>query len=239
MYHTGDLGRWLADGTLECLGRNDDQVKVRGYRIELGEISAVLEQHPGVHQAVTIVREDQPGDQRITAYFIPNAALSPSISELRSHLQQLLPDYMIPSYFVEMESFPLTASGKTDRKLLPSPTLSRLMIGQAYTAPETYIQKELALIWSGFFSFDQIGIDDDFIDLGGHSLVATQIIVRCERAFGVKVSLKDMLTQGTTIRALSSIVEAKLLEETDEAELEALLNEMEHLSEEEIEALLK
>jgi amino acid adenylation domain len=239
MYHTGDLGRLLADGTLECLGRNDDQVKVRGYRIELGEISAVLEQHPGVHQAVTIVREDQPGDQRITAYFIPNAALSPSIGELRSHLQRLLPDYMIPSYFVEMESFPLTASGKTDRKRLPSPTLSRLMIGQAYAAPETYIQKELALIWSGFFSFDQIGIDDDFIDLGGHSLVATQIVVRCERAFGVKVSLKDMLTQGTTIRALSSIIEAKLLEETDDAELEALLNEMENLSEEEIEALLK
>jgi len=239
MYHTGDLGRWLPDGNLECLGRNDDQVKVRGFRIELGEISTVLEQHPGVHQAVTIVREDQPGDQRLAVYFIPNAANSPVISELRSYLQQRLPDYMVPSYFVEMETFPLTPSGKTDRKLLPSPTVSRLMIGQAYVPPETFIQKELTLLWSVFFSFDQIGIDDDFIDLGGHSLVATQILVRCEHVFGVKVSLKDMLTQGTTIRTLASIIEAKLLAETDDAEIEALLSEMEHLSEEEIEALLK
>ncbi len=239
MYHTGDLGRWLADGSLECLGRNDDQVKVRGFRIELGEISTVLEQHPGIHQAVTIVREDQPGDQRIAAYYIPNAAYAPSIIELRSHLQQLLPEYMVPSYFVEMESFPLTASGKTDKKLLPSPTLSRQMIGQTYAAPETYIQKELAAIWSGFFSFDQIGLDDDFIDLGGHSLVATQILVRAEEAFGVKISLKDMLTQGTTVRSLAAIVESSLLADTDEAELEALLRETEHMSEEEIEALLK
>lgn len=239
MYHTGDLGRWLNDGNLECLGRNDDQVKVRGYRIELGEISNMLEQHPAVHQVVTIVREDQPGDQRIVAYFLPNHTISPSISELRNHLQQQLPDYMVPSYFVEMEVFPLTPSGKTDRKLLPSPSVSRQMIGQEYVRPETYIQKELALIWSGFFSYDQIGLDDDFIDLGGHSLVATQILVRCEHHFGVKVSLKDMLTKGTTIRTLSAIIEAKLLAETDDSEIEALLSEMEHLSEAEIEALLK
>jgi len=239
MYHTGDLGRWLPDGNLECLGRNDDQVKVRGFRIELGEISTVLEQHAGVHQAVTIVREDQPGDQRIAAYYIPNASHPTPVSELRSHLQQLLPDYMVPSYFVEMDQFPLTPSGKTDKKLLPSPSLSRMMIGHAYAAPETYIQKELAAIWSGFFSFDQIGIDDDFIDLGGHSLVATQILVRCEHAFGVKVSLKDMLTQGTSIRLLAAMIEAKLLAETDDDEIEAMLREMEHLSEEEIEAMLK
>lgn len=239
MYHTGDLGRWLSDGNLECLGRNDDQVKVRGFRIELGEISNMLEQHAGIHQVVTIVREDQPGDQRIAAYYISDPAISPSISELRSFVQQHLPDYMIPSYFIEMEEFPLTPSGKTDKKLLPSPTVSRLMIGQEYVAPETFIQKELAIIWSGFFSFDQIGLHDDFIDLGGHSLVATQILVRCEHLFGVKISLKDMLTQGTTIGALASLIEAKLLAETDDAELEALLNEMEHLSEAEIEELLK
>ncbi|MBO9596443.1 MAG: non-ribosomal peptide synthetase [Cohnella sp.] len=239
MYHTGDLGRRLPDGTLECLGRNDDQVKVRGYRIELGEISTVLEQHEGVNQAVTIVREDQPGDQRITAYYIPSGTALPSVSELRTYLQQLLPDYMVPSYFVEMDQFPLTPSGKTDRKSLPSPTLSRMMIGQSYSAPETFIQKELASIWSGFFDFDLIGIDDDFIDLGGHSLVATQILVRVESAFGVKVSLKDMLTQGTTIRSLASIVETRLLSEADEADIEALLQEMEDMSEEEIEALLK
>lgn len=239
MYHTGDLGCWLPDGNLECLGRNDDQVKVRGFRIELGEISTVLEQHIGVNQAVTVVREDQPGDQRICVYFIPDNVYSPSVSELRSHLQQRLPEYMIPSYFVEMEVFPLTPSGKTDRKALPSPTLSRLMIAQAFVPPETFIQKELALIWSAFFNFDQIGIDDDFIDLGGHSLVATQILVRCGDVFGVKVSLKDMLTQGTTIRTLASIIETSLLADTDDAEIEAMLSEMEHLSEEEIEELLK
>jgi amino acid adenylation domain-containing protein len=239
MYHTGDLGRWLPDGNLECLGRNDDQVKVRGFRIELGEISTVLEQHDGVNQAITIVREDQPGDQRIAVYYIPDVSHSTSVSKLRTYLQERLPEYMIPSYFVEMEAFPLTSSGKTDRKLLPSPTLSRLMIGQAYAPPETFIQKEIAGIWSGFFNFDQIGLDDDFIDLGGHSLIATQILVRCEHAFGVKISLKDMLTLGTTIRDLASTIEARLLEETDDSELEELLSEMEHLTEEEIEALLK
>lgn len=239
MYHTGDLGRWLSDGNLECLGRNDDQVKVRGFRIELGEISNVLEEHTGVNQVVTVVREDQPGDQRITTYFIPNPVYSPSISELRNYLQKHLPDYMIPSYFIEMETFPLTPSGKTDRKLLPSPTVSRLMISQEYVPPQTYIQKELAQIWSGFFNFDEIGLDDNFIDLGGHSLVATQILVRCGHLFGVKVSLKDMLTQGTTIRSLAAIIETNLLADTDDAELEALLSEMEHLSEAEIEALLK
>jgi surfactin family lipopeptide synthetase A len=239
MYHTGDLGRWLQDGNLECLGRNDDQVKVRGFRIELGEICSVLEQHVGVRQAVAVVREDQPGDERICAYFIPDHVYSPSVSELRGYLQQTLPDYMIPSYFVEMETFPLTPSGKTDRKQLPSPTLSRLMIAHAFVPPETFIQKELAVIWSQFFSFDQIGIDDDFIDLGGHSLVATQILVRCGDVFGVKVSLKDMLTRGTTIRALASIIETGLLEDTDDAELNAMLGELEHLSEKEIEELLK
>lgn len=239
MYHSGDLGRWLEDGSLECLGRIDDQVKVRGNRVELGEISTVLEQHADIRQAVSIVREDQPGDQRITAYYIPHSGSSPSVSELRCHLQRQLPEYMIPSYFVEMEVFPLTQSGKTDKKLLPSPVLSRSMIGHAFIAPETSIQKELALIWSGFFGMDQIGIDDDFIDLGGHSLIATQILVRCEHTLGVKVSLKHMLTEGTTIRSLASMIEAKLLAETDDAELEALLEEMEGMSAEELEALLK
>jgi amino acid adenylation domain-containing protein len=239
MYHTGDLGRILPDNTLECLGRNDDQVKVRGYRIELGEINTVLEQHPHIHQAVTIVREDQPGDQRLTSYYTSGAVHSPSVSELRSYLQQRLTDYMIPSYFVEMVEFPLTPSGKTDRKSLPSPTLSRTMISQPYIAPDTYFQKELAVIWASFFSLDQIGIDDDFFDLGGHSLVATQILLRVQNAFDVKVSLKDMLTEGTTIRSLATIVEEMLLSETNDEELEQLLLEMGNLSEDEIAAMLK
>jgi amino acid adenylation domain-containing protein len=239
MYHTGDLGRILPDQTIECLGRNDDQVKVRGYRIELGEINTVLEQHPHIHQAITIVREDQPGDQRLTSYYISSAVHSPSVSELRSYLQQRLTDYMIPSYFVELVQFPLTASGKTDRKLLPSPTLSRSMIGQPYTAPDTYFQKEIAGIWASFFSLDQIGIDDEFFDLGGHSLVATQILLRVQNTFDIKVSLKDMLTEGTTIRSLATIVEEMLLAETNDEELEQLLLEMGNLSEAEIAAMLK
>src|SRR5690606_34030052 len=124
-------------------------------------------------------------------YYIPDDRRPPSVSELRTHMQRQLPEYMIPSYFVEMEAFPLTPSGKTDRKALPSPVLARGMIGHAYVAPESLLQQELAAIWSTFFEFDEIGIDDDFIDLGGHSLVAAQILVRVQQQLGVKVSLKD------------------------------------------------
>lgn len=239
MYHSGDLGYTLDDGNLVCLGRNDDQVKLRGFRIELGEVNSLLEQHEGVHQAVSMIREDQPGDERLAAYYIPDEDHAVSVSELRSFLQDRLPEYMIPSYFVEMIEFPLTSSGKTDRKELPSPTLSRMMISQQYIAPETYIEKEIAMIWAEFFDLDQIGIDDDFIDLGGHSLVAAQILVRIERTFEVKVSLKDMLTQGKNIRSLAAIVEELLLSDTDDDEMEQLLREMENMSEEEIAALIK
>ncbi len=239
MYETGDLARWLPDKSVECLGRNDDQVKLRGYRIELGEISTMLEEHPNVRQAVVIVREDHPGDQRLAAYYMPDATSAPSVSELRAYLQDRLPEYMVPSYLVEMEQFPLTPSGKTDRKALPSPVLSRDMISGGYTAPESYIQEELCNIWSAFFNLDRIGIDDDFIDLGGHSLVATQILVRIQQTLDVKVSLKDMLTKGKTIRALAELVEESLLADTDEQELEQLMREMEQMSEDELAALMK
>lgn len=238
MYRTGDLGRWLPDGVLECLGRNDDQVKLRGYRVELGEISTVLEEHPGIGQSVTIMREDNPGDQRIVSYFIPAAGESPSISELRLHMQNKLPEYMVPSFFVEMERFPLTPSGKTDRRALPGPMASRLDLG-SYAPPETVTQKEIAEIWSSILAFDKIGLDDDFLDLGGHSLLGMQILIRLQQTMNVKITLRDMLTRGMTVRGLADLVEEVLILDANDSDLDELLSELEDLSDEEVAALLK
>ena len=238
MYRTGDLGRWLPDGVLECLGRNDDQVKLRGYRVELGEISTVLEEHSGIGQSVTIMREDNPGDQRIVSYFIPAAGDSPSISELRLHMQSKLPEYMVPSFFVEMERFPLTPSGKTDRRALPGPMASRLDLG-SYAPPETVTQKEVAAIWSSILAFDKIGLDDDFLDLGGHSLLGMQILIRLQQTMNVKITLRDMLTRGMTVRGLADLVEEVLILDANDGDLDELLSELEDLSDEEVAALLK
>src|SRR5262249_46746317 len=143
LYRTGDLARWAYNGTLQCLGRSDNQVKIRGFRIELGEIESVLGQHQAVRQCVVVAREDTPGNTMLVAYLEPKAGTTPDTSDLRAHLKQQLPDYMIPSAFVTMDSLPLTPNGKIDRKALPAPEEGISSANQQFAPPRDQLEQIL------------------------------------------------------------------------------------------------
>jgi acyl-coenzyme A synthetase/AMP-(fatty) acid ligase/acyl carrier protein len=206
LYRTGDLARYLADGNIEFLGRIDDQVKVRGYRIELGEIEAVLGQHPAIQQAVVLAREDSPGDKRLVAYTVAAAGSAPSANEVRSFLQQKLPEYMVPSAFMFLESLPLTPNGKLDRKALPAPDQSRPELDEPYSSPRTPVEELLAQIWSDVLKLDKVGIHDHFFELGGHSLLATQLISRIRDTFKIDLPLRSLF-EAPTIYGLAQRIQ--------------------------------
>ncbi|WP_407882763.1 amino acid adenylation domain-containing protein, partial [Scytonema sp. NUACC26] len=177
LYKTGDIARYLPDSNLEFLGRIDNQVKIRGYRIEPQEIEITLSQHPQVRQIVVVLREDEQGDKFLVSYVVPQQLEQvPSISALKSFLREKLPDYMVPSAFVMLETLPLTPNGKVDRRALPAPDTARPELDQAFVAPRTPIEEVLAGIWTQTLGIDSVGIYDNFFDLGGHSLLATQVI---------------------------------------------------------------
>jgi arthrofactin-type cyclic lipopeptide synthetase B len=175
MYKTGDLGRLLADGSVEYLGRNDDQVKIRGFRIELGEIEARLATAQGVRDAVVIAREDTPGDKRLVAYVIADGEFS--AAALRDHLLLSLAEHMLPSAFVQLEHLPLTTNGKLDRKALPAPDATALA-RREYAAPQGAVETAIATLWQDLLQLDRVGRDDNFFELGGHSLLAVKLIER-------------------------------------------------------------
>jgi acyl carrier protein len=212
MYRTGDLGRWRRDGALDFLGRVDVQVKIRGFRVEPGEIEAVLCQHPAVRECSVIAYESAPGDRRLAAYVVPRAGESLQGSQLRAYLKLCLPEFMIPSAFTLLEELPRTVNDKIERSLLPtpgavpSPKIERV-------APRTMVEKEIQAIWIEVLRIPNLGIDDDFFEAGGHSLLALQTVSRLHARFGALVRLGD-LYQTRTIRSLSDLVEKSLLEQT-------------------------
>jgi acyl-CoA synthetase (AMP-forming)/AMP-acid ligase II len=173
MYKTGDLARWLPDGNVEYLGRNDFQVKVRGFRIELGEIEARLAAAEGVREAVVGVHEAGAGDKRLVAWFVAEEGAEPEAAALRHHLSATLPDYMLPAAFVRMDVFPLTPNGKLDRKALPAPDQDAL-VSREYEAPVGDIETTIAAIWQELLRVERVGRHDNFFELGGHSLLAVQ-----------------------------------------------------------------
>ena len=183
MYRTGDLVRYLPDGNLEFVGRIDNQVKVRGFRIELGEIEAVLNQQPQVREAVVVVREDVPGDKRLVAYVVVEGGGVELIERLREQLRASLPDYMMPSAFVTLEGLPLTPNGKVDRKALPAVS-SNLHPGESYVSPETHYECVLASVWCEVLHMDRVSLHDNFFDIGGHSLLAIESIVKFKERTG-------------------------------------------------------
>ncbi|MFP2929773.1 amino acid adenylation domain-containing protein, partial [Pyxidicoccus sp. 3LG] len=209
MYRTGDRVRWLADGTLEYLGRTDFQVKLRGFRIELGEIEAALAQHPSVRQALVLVREDVPGDQRLVAYVVPTS--TPDVSELRTFLSRRLPSYMVPSAFAVLGALPLTPSGKVDRRALPAPEASSAAMGSVYEPPRTPLEESLAAIWAQVLRVEKerVGRHDDFFALGGHSLLATQVVARVRSILGVDVPLRALFEAPTVERLAAWLEGAK------------------------------
>jgi acyl carrier protein len=204
MYKTGDRVRFLPDGNLEYLGRTDDQVKWRGFRIEPGEIEARLAEHATVQQAAVLLREDTPGDKRLVAYIIGTAEESPDPLNIRAWLKQQLPDYMVPTTFVVLDTMPLTPSGKVSRRKLPLPDYGDG--AQDYVAPRNPVEEELAKIWCKVLNLKQVGIHDDFFELGGHSLLATQLISRIRDALEVELPLK-LIFRNPSVALLSDAVE--------------------------------
>src|SRR6266566_4653535 len=205
LYKTGDLARYLPDGSIEYLGRIDHQVKMRGFRIELGEIEEILRQHPAVRETVIVVREDIPGDKRLVAYIVPHMKQSISIGDLHTHLTTYLPAYMIPSAYVVLEGLPLTHSGKVNRRALPLPDQTRPELQETFVAPRTPMEEAVAAIWSQVLKIEGIGIYDNFFKLGGHSLLATQVLSHLRATLQVDVSLRNFF-EAPTIAQLSTII---------------------------------
>jgi amino acid adenylation domain-containing protein len=238
LYRTGDLGRWLADGNIVFLGRIDHQVKIRGFRIELGEVEATLCLHPSVSEAVVVAREDRPGDKRLVAYVVTAAAESvPSTGVLRAFLQEKLPDYMIPSAFVSMDALPLTANRKVDRRALPAPDGTRLELKEAFVMPRTPVEEIIAGIWSDLLDVIQVGIYDNFFDLGGHSLMATRLISRLREALQLELPLRSLFEAPTVIGLTELILRDPEKREKVERNAKLLLR-VAQLSENDVENIL-
>ena len=225
LYRTGDLVRWREDRTLEFHGRIDQQVKLRGFRIELGEIEAVLDSHQDVTASAAAVREDAPGDRRLVAYLVPAPGARPEIEELRRRLKMKLPPFMVPSAFVTLESFPMTANGKLDRQALPPPDGARPDLARSYMAPQTPVQEELAAIWGEVLGLDRVGIDDDFFELGGHSLLAVRMLARVQDTLGLELYLGRVFER-STIRGLAELVTEEMLAEVADEDVAALLADL-------------
>jgi len=205
VYKTGDLARYLVDGTIAFLGRIDHQVKIRGFRIELGEIESVLATHPSVHHCVVIAREDTPGEKRLVAYMVATPDQRPVTHILREYLQAKLPDYMLPSAFVVLEAMPLTPNGKVDRKALPLPTRDNSAIEREYVPPRDRLEKDLVAIWESILGIKPIGVSDNIFDLGVDSLIAAQLFARIERTVG-KGLRPAPLFQAPTVESLAALL---------------------------------
>jgi amino acid adenylation domain-containing protein len=190
MYKTGDLGRWQSDCTIEFIGRNDGQVKVRGYRIELSEIELALQMIGKVKESVVILKGDENGEKNLVSYVVSEEELNSS--DLRNALAKHLPEYMIPSYFVQLEELPLTSNGKIDKKSLPDPLGRSMSSGTAYVAPGNETEQKLVEIWQDLLGREQIGIKDNFFELGGHSLKATRLVSMIYKVLEVKLGLKEI-----------------------------------------------
>ena len=204
LYKTGDLARYLPDGNIQYLGRIDNQVKIRGFRIELGEIETVLSQHRGVKTAIVIASGDTPGEQRLVAYIVPDAAVTLTVNELRQFLTAKLPAYMVPSAFVLLEALPLTVNGKVDRRALPAPNFSSQQQDN-FVAPRTPAEEILAQIWAKVLKVERVGIHDNFFEIGGHSLLATQLVSRVRTTFKVELPLRELFATGTVANLMRSI----------------------------------
>jgi amino acid adenylation domain-containing protein len=206
LYKTGELARYLPDGNIEFLGRVDNQVKIRGFRIELDEIEKLLIQHPDVKQAAVIAREDIPGDKRLLAYVVLNQKPEAIVTTLKNLLQENLPQYMIPGVFVVLDSLPLTPNGKVDRQNLPVCDRTRPDLEESFVAPRNPIEEKLAAIWADLLGFEQIGVNDNFFNLGGHSLIVAQILSRVRDSFQVELSFANIFAN-PTVAGLASVIQ--------------------------------
>jgi amino acid adenylation domain-containing protein len=206
LYKTGDLARERADGTLEFLGRVDNQVKVRGYRIELGEIEATLASHPAVQSCAVLAREDTPGNKQLVGYVVPREGQQPAGEEIRTLLAQRLPEYMMPAHIVFLESMPLTLNGKVDRKALPAPSAQAPSASRAFTPPRNETERAIADIWRELLKIETVGVEADFFDLGGHSLLAVRALAMVRDLLGVDLP-PQTLFERSRLEELAALVD--------------------------------
>jgi amino acid adenylation domain-containing protein len=205
LYKTGDVGRFRSDGNVQFSGRVDDQVKVRGYRIELGEIEAALREHPAVQEAVVLAPPDRRGENRLVAYVVHKRGKAPDKTELIRSLRQLLPEYMIPAAFVVMKALPLTANGKIARTLLPAHEQLEPESQEGFASPRDAVEEILVGIWSQVLERERIGVHDNFFEIGGHSLSATQVMSRIRSAFHVEIPVRQIFESPTIGELADSI----------------------------------
>lgn len=214
IYHTGDVARYLSDGKIDCLGRSDQQVKIRGFRVELGEIEVIGSQHAAIAQMAVVARDPSssrrgtPGGtegKRLVAYFVAKTEPAPTAGELREFLLQKLPDYMVPTVFVNLPALPLTPNGKVDRRALPAPENAATQPGTAYVAPQNLVEELLTEIWEEVLEVDRVGAADNFFELGGHSLLAVRLFVEIERSFHRSLPLASIF-KAPTIKQLAALL---------------------------------
>jgi acyl-CoA synthetase (AMP-forming)/AMP-acid ligase II/acyl carrier protein len=214
LYRTGDLGRALPNGEIEFLGRVDEQVKVRGFRIEPNEIVAALNAYPGVQTSTVIVREEQDGEKRLVAYIVQTEGSSLTGPELRDQLSKVLPDYMIPTAFVQVDEIPTTMNGKVDPQALPEPNSANMLCEESYIAPQSTVEVRLAALIAPLVHVHRIGVNDNFFLLGGHSLLGMQLITRISDTFGVNLPLLSLFDH-PTLGSMSAEIERLILEKIE------------------------
>jgi hypothetical protein len=236
MYKTGDFGHWRRDGSIVYQGRNDHQVKLRGHRIELGEIEGCLTSHHEVQAAAVMLREDSPGVKHIVAY-IATQSLKVTVAELRGLLRRFLPEYMVPAAFVLLQALPVTPNGKVDRQALPTPDGLFERNQSQRSLPRTVAEQTIAHTWSSVLTIDGIGLDENFFDIGGHSMLAAQVVARIRETFQVDFTLRAFFTDATISGNMAELI--RLLGTVDVCdETASLFQFTQSLSDEELDALL-
>jgi amino acid adenylation domain-containing protein len=237
LYLTGDLGQFSDDGCLELLGRKDFQVKIRSFRVDVGEVEAELAVHPGVKEVAVIGKKDHSENIRLVAYLVPHSRPAPTVSSLRAFLKDRLPDHMIPTAFVTLDKLPLLSAGKVDRRALPDPGHARPELDTAYVTPHTAIERELWRIWTEVLGLGQIGVHDNFFDLGGDSLTATRVVSQVIKAFQLDLPVKSLF-DSPTVAEMAIVVAQNQAKKVGQTELARLLSELESISEDEAQSAL-
>jgi len=237
IYMTGDLGCMIPDGCLMHKGRKDFRVKVRGYGVEIGDLEKALLSHKDIKETVVVTRYSKLGEARLHAYFTTDGWPVPSVNELRAYLKEKLPDFMIPSRLMWLGALPLTAGGKVDRRALPDPGNSRPELDTPYVAPRNPAEEELSQIWTEVLGLEEVGVHDNFFDLGGHSLAATRVVSRVLKRLQLEIPLQSLL-QSPTVAPMAAVIIQYQGKQLGQEDLDRIVTELEAMSEEQAKQLL-
>ena len=232
LYKTGDFGRLLPSGSIEFVGRADDLVKIRGFRVELGEIAKTIRQHPEISDAFVLALDADSDRSRIVAYAVPRPGSTLSAADLRTFVRLKLPDYMVPARLIFLDALPVSRNGKVDRQVLPLPGRSRPQLDTPLVTPRNPLENDLEQIWRDVLELDQIGMDDNFIELGGDSLAATRIISRVIANFRIEIPLRSLF-QSPTVAEMARTISQYVIKKLEHDDLAKLLDELESLEEQE------